>query len=98
MRHNLGILLLAPWMVLTTACIHPSHTTEISRGRAVEIARAQVSFPPDSIEAIRTTSAGRAVWRITFRGRLSGQPPPLFETVLVEIDRRSGEVVSLARN
>jgi hypothetical protein len=34
---------------------------------------------------------------VTFRGRLPGQPPDLFETVIVEVDRLSGEVVSVGR-
>jgi hypothetical protein len=53
---------------------------------------------PESIEAERAISAGRAVWRVTFRGRLPGQPPLLFETIIVEVDRQSGEVVSIARS
>lgn len=98
MRRNFAILLLAALTVLTAACIRLPHTNEISRQRAIEIARAQVSFHPDSIKAVRTTSGARAVWRVTFRGRLPGQPPLLFETVMVEIDRHSGEVVSIARS
>ena len=98
MRRNFAILLLAALTVPTAACIHPSHANEISRERAIEIARSQVSFYPNSIKAVRTTSGARAVWRVTFRGRLPGQPPLLFETILVEIDRRSGEVVSIARS
>jgi hypothetical protein len=40
----------------------------------------------------------RTIWRVTFRGRLPGQPPRPFETILVEVDRQSGEVVSIARS
>ena len=93
-----AILCLAALTVLAAACIRPSYANEISRARAIEIARSQVSFRPDSIKAVRTTSGARAVWRVTFRGRLPGQPPLLFETVLVEVDRRSGEIVSIARS
>ena len=98
LRRNSAILCLAALTVLAAACIRPSHANEISRERAIEIARAQVSFHPDSIKAVRTTSGVRIVWRVTFRGRLPGQPPLLFETMLVEVDRHSGEVVSIARN
>ena len=97
-RLNVAIVLLAALTVLTAVCIRLSHANEISRERAIDIARGQVSFPPDSIEAVRATSGARAVWRVTFRGRLPGQPPLLFETVLVEVDRRSGEIVSIARS
>ena len=98
LRPNSAILCLAALTVLAAACIRPSHANEISRERAIEIARAQVSFHPDSIKAVRTTSGARAVWRVTFRGRLPGQPPLLFETIVVEVDRHSGEVVSIARS
>ena len=45
-----------------------------------------------------TIAAGRPLWRVTFRGRLPGQPPDLFETVVVEVDRRTATVVSVARS
>jgi len=79
------------------ACANRTSTSEISREHAIEIARREVSFQPDSIEAIRATSGATPVWRVTLRGRLPNQPPGLFETVVVEIDRRSGEIVSIAR-
>ena len=98
MRRGSAIHCLAAVAVLAITCPGPSPVQEISRERAIEIARPHVSFQPDSVEAERATSAGRAVWRVTFRGRLPGQPPPLFETILVEVDRHSGEVVSIARS
>ena len=90
-----AVLLVAAVLSLGITC--PS-SQEISRERAIEIARPYVSFTPDSIDADRTTSSSRAVWRVTFRGRLPGQPPGLFETTIVEVDRRTGEIVSIARN
>ena len=96
-RASLAILRLAALAVVATACIRPLQGNGITRERAVEIAQGQVSFKSDRIEAVRTTSGPRAVWRVTLRGRLPGQPPMLFETVVVEIDRRTGEVVSVAR-
>lgn len=98
MRRQSAILCVVVLTALAVACVRPSSATEISRDRAIEIARAHVSFSPDSIEAVKAASGGRAVWRVTFQGRLPGQPPPLFETVIVEIDRRSGEVVSIAKS
>ena len=97
MRRHPAILYLAAVFALTTTCARHSQM-EINRGRAVEIARPHVSFQPDSIEAERATSAGRPVWRVTFRGRLPGQPPLLFETIVVEVDRRNGKVVSIAQS
>ena len=89
---------LAATAVLAVTCPGPTHVSEISREQAIQIAQPQVSFEPESIDDERVTSAGRAVWRVTFRGRLPGQPPMLFETRIVEVDRRSGEIVSVARS
>lgn len=97
MRRRAGLHCLAAAAVVAITCPGPP-ASEISRARAIEIARPHVSFQPQSIEAERATSAGRAIWRMTFRGRLPGQPPLLFETIIVEVDRRSGEVVSIARS
>src|SRR5262245_34488724 len=98
MRRRHAVLWLA-LLPLIAACDHPSASdaAEISRERAIEIARPQVSFTPDSIEAVRASSSGTPVWRVTFRGRLSGQPPGLFETMIVEVHRQTGAIVSVAR-
>jgi hypothetical protein len=89
---------LVAFAILATSCIHLPHVREISRQRAIEIARPHVPFTPDRIGATRTMTGGRAIWRVTFRGRLPGQPALLFETMVVEIDRHSGEIVSIARS
>jgi len=91
-----ALILLATLASLAGTCTTPS-PTEISSDRAIEIARSHVSFTPDVVDAAPTTSGGRAVWRVTFRGRLPGQPPGLFETAIVDVDRVSGEVVSVGR-
>ena len=84
-------------LLLATACVQRPRVGEISRARAIELARQQITFSPDRIDALKTTSDERPVWRVTFRGRLPGQPPGLFETLMVELDRRTGEIVSVAR-
>lgn len=83
-------------LALGASCPGPS-SPEVTRERAIEIARSQVSFQPDTVEAERAESGSRPVWRVTFRGRLPGQPAGLFETAVVEVDRRTGEVVSIGR-
>jgi hypothetical protein len=83
--------------LLTIACAHQATTTEITRDRAIALARAQVKFEPFDIKADRTRTNGRAVWRVELKGRLPGQPPLLFETAVVEIDAVSGGVVSIAK-
>ncbi len=92
----LALVFLAAILSMAARCTGPS-PTEITRERAMDIARAQVSFQPDSVDAERTTSGVRPVWRVTLRGRLPGQPPGLFETAIVEVDRHSGAIVSVAR-
>ena len=83
--------------VLSSGCSR-SGVTEISSDRAVDIARAQVTFAPLSVEAIKASASGHRVWRVTIRGRLPGQPPELFETRIFEIDRVTGAIVSVARS
>jgi uncharacterized membrane protein YkoI len=75
----------------------PSSVT-INRERAIDIARSQISFSPETTDAQLTTASGVRVWRVTLRGRLPGQPPPLFEMVIVEVDAQSGRIVSIARS
>jgi Peptidase propeptide and YPEB domain len=89
-------ILVAIVLALAVACTGPSET-EISRDRAIEIARQQITFQPDTTDVTRTTSNGRPVWRVTFRGTRPGQPPGLFETATVDVDRSNGEIVSIAR-
>ena len=69
--------------------------TTISRERAIEIARGRVRIDADNVEAIQDTTDGRAVWRITFKRRQPDAPPGLFETHIVEIDVRTGEIISV---
>jgi hypothetical protein len=83
--------------LLIIACAHPPRTTEITRDRAIALAKAQVKFEPFDVKAQRTRTNGRAIWRVELKGRLPGQPPMLFETAIVEIDAVSGAVVSVAK-
>jgi uncharacterized membrane protein YkoI len=98
-RHaQLLLLLLAAVAALGASCDPPVTTsTEISRERAIEIARKEVSFQADSVDAVQSTLEDQRVWRVTFKGRLPDQPPGLFETVRVDIDARTGEIVSASR-
>ena len=85
--------------LLAAACaagsIAPS--PNVSREQAIEIARQEVSFEPETVEAELVESEEREVWRVTFTGRLPGQPPGLSEIVIVEVDVTSGEIVSITR-
>jgi hypothetical protein len=83
--------------LLADACARPL-AGEITRDRALDIARSQVTFQASSLDAVKVSVKGRPIWRVTIRGRLPGQPPELFETRIVEIDRVSGAIVSVARS
>jgi hypothetical protein len=78
----------------------PSNTStkEISRERAIEIARPHVKFQPKSINAEKTTENRRPVWRVTFRGEPVGQVNTMGEIMIISIDRLTGEVVSVAQS
>jgi len=89
-----GVALLA---AVLAGCARPL-AGEIGRDRAVAIARSQVSFQPSNIAAVKASAAGRPIWRVTIRGRLPGQPAGLFETRIIEIDRVTGAIVSVARS
>jgi hypothetical protein len=89
--------LLAILVTGLAACAPAVRAPEITREHAIEIARHEVSFTPDQIDAVRAMSAITPVWRVTMRGRRPGQPPELFDTVVVDIDRRTGAIVSISR-
>ena len=96
MKKTPVLLALAIFISLAPTCTGPS-SLELPRDRAIEIARSHVSFTPDTVDAIQATSGTRSVWRVTLRGRLPGQPPGLFEAAIIEIDRLTGEIVSVSR-
>jgi hypothetical protein len=87
---------LALVIVFVTACAH-LRATELSRDRAITIAKTQVRFDPFDVTADRMRTSGGTVWRVVLKGRLPGQPPMLFETVVVEIDAITGSVLSVAK-
>lgn len=83
--------------LLTAGCASAARPAEVTRERAIEIARAQVRWTPFESAAAKARTSGRSVWRVTLKGRLPGQPPELFETAVVEVDAVSGAVVSLSK-
>ena len=73
----------------------PTSRNGISRERAIEIAREQVTFAPTSIEAAADTVEGRATWAVTFRAA-DASHGGLGQFMMVWVDRRTREIVSLA--
>lgn len=93
MRWGAAVVLL----LAAIGCASAALQAGITRERAIAIARTQVKWIPFDEAATRATSNGREIWRVTLKGRLPGQPPLLFETGIVEVDVRTGEVVSVSK-
>ena len=60
-------ILVAPLALLALTCPAGPVESEITRDQAIDIARQEVSFEPESTEAVLTTSDDREVWRVTFQ-------------------------------
>lgn len=88
----LGLVLALP---LLAACSSQTAREEVSRERAIEIARQHVQFEVREVEAEQATEESRPVWRVTFRGEPMSQTHQMAELVIVFVDRATGEVVSL---
>lgn len=72
---------------------------EVTRDRAIAIARAHATFDVASAEAARDSDGGRPVWRVTLRGKPASPDHPLLRPILIVlIDRRTGEVISVAKS
>ena len=92
-RHSLLLLLLS---LLALACASGAKDQEISRERAIEIARQHLTFEAKSVEAEQATEQGRPVWRVTFRGQEISPAHQIGEVLIVAIDRKNGEMVTIA--
>jgi hypothetical protein len=91
--------LLISWLIVMLAgCPPKSDQKEISRERAIEIARARVNFKPKGVEAVKATEDSRPVWRVTFRGEPVSQVHLLGEVMVISVDRVTGEIVSIAKS
>ncbi len=95
LSRKISALLLLLAMVLAACAPRATAPREISRDKAIEIARQQVKFEVQKTEAVKDTEEGRPVWRITFHGKPIGPSNPIGEVMFVVIDRVTGEVVSL---
>jgi hypothetical protein len=91
-----NLVFLSFLLVFAFACATNSSGEEISRERAIEIARPHVTFEAKSIEAEKDTEEGRPIWRVTFRGEPIGPSHPIGEVQIITVDRRTGEITSLA--
>jgi peptidase YpeB-like protein len=87
-------LLILALLALLAACASQSPGEEISKERAIELARPHVTFEPGKVEAVKDTEEGRPIWRVTFYGKGVDATHP-GEVSFVLLDRKTGEVVSL---
>jgi hypothetical protein len=71
---------------------------EISRERAIEIARERIDFKPKGIKAVKVIEDNRKVWRVTFRGEPISKVHVMGETMIVSVDRFTGEIVSVSKS
>lgn len=95
------ILLMAPFEAVhhkSAQKVGASSKKEISRQRAIEIARSHVKFKPKSIKAEKATENGRPVWRVTFRGEPVGKVNKIGEIMIISLHRFTGEIVSVAQS
>jgi len=96
-RSALVVALLLACAGLGATC--PSPTAEITSARAITIARAQVTFEPVTIDVDKASDAGQPMWRVTLRGSpASPDHAELRPIIIVLIDRRTGDVRSVARS
>jgi uncharacterized membrane protein YkoI len=94
MKKKFSFLVL--FLLVLAACASQGAGQEISRERAIEIARQNIHFKPDRIEAVKETEEGRPVWRVTFyKGSQEVSSAHLGQVSFVVLDRKTGEVVSL---
>ena len=91
-KNAIFFLLLA---LIALACASGAKDEEISRERAIEIARQHLTFEAKSAEAEQATEQGRPVWRVTFRGKEPNPPHSMGEFLAVTIDRKTGEMVTV---
>lgn len=83
--------------LLAMSCATASRSAEITRDRAIAIARAQVRWAPFETTAVRRRENGRQIWRVTLKGRLPDQPPMLYETAVIELDASTGAIISQSK-
>lgn len=97
LRKN-AVLLVLPLIAfaLLAACASGSGGEEISKERAIELARQHIQMDPERIEAVKKTSEdGRPIWEVTFFAKgVTATNPGHVE--VIQLDRKTGEMVSVA--
>jgi hypothetical protein len=102
LRAQLHFVLLVATLAAVSGCsstapTSPTSPTGISRERAIDIARQQITFTPTSIDIATDTVKGHATWAVTFLAS-DGSHEGLGQFMKVWVDQTTGEIVSLARS
>lgn len=92
MKKTLSLLVLS--VLVLAACASQGAGQEISRERAIEMARKHIHFEPGRTEAVKGTEEGRPVWTVTFYAPGVDATHPGLVSIVV-IDRQSGEMLSV---
>ena len=85
----------APLAIVALSCPAGVVDPQVDETQAVDIARRQVLFEPENVEAEISTDEQPPVWRVMLRGRLPGQSVFEFETATVRIDAVTGDVLGV---
>ena len=67
----------------------------VGRDQAVDVARRQVLFEPETVLAELAADEEPPVWRVTLRGRRPGGSLFAFEEATVTLDARTGDVLGV---
>ena len=82
---------------MALSCPGGSVEPRVDEAQAVDIARRQVLFEPETVETEMLADQQPPVWHVTLRGRLPGQSVFQFETATVRVDAVSGDVLGVDR-
>ena len=91
----LARLCVTPLALVALSCPGGVVEPQVSEEQAVDIARRQVLFEPEAVDAELAAGAEPPAWRVTLRGRLPGQSVFDFEEATVTVDAVSGDVVGV---
>ena len=90
-----GFLVFSLFIAALGGCPPEVEQPLVEEDQAVNTARLQVLFEPESIEAQLNTDQDHPAWEIALRGRLPGQSIFEFELAVVTIDAITGNVLSI---
>ena len=93
--HGGARLFLMPLALVAPSCQGCVVEPQVTEEQAVDIARRQVLFEPEEVDAELAADADPPVWRVTLRGRLPGQSVFEFEEATVTVDAVTGDVIDV---